>query len=173
MSRAKRFKRAYKPFWAFSSLKESFVRTLLEAWGFRVRPLGIGVESRREVKETGSGPDFAVYLGDELLCFIEVTGPNWHYAPGQPVWVTYDKFRKLHAWHLKAPVIFVFLGFNDNRLVAALYADYETLYPYAEDPRYIVKAAPYGIEETYIQTPYTAWKPLRKLVRELLPLVRA
>ena len=169
MRRAERFKRAYAPSWRLSNQKEYFVKTLIEATGLKVKFVGLGAGSRRYVKATGSLPDLAVLLGNDIIAYVEVTGANHFYDPPE-IFVSLDKFRKYWEIAKHTPVFFVYLGFREGRLIWAGWLSYEDLYPYGEDPGSLRKLKPYGVEETFIATPRTAWRPLRTLLTELLSL---
>ena len=174
MRRAERFKHAYKPQWWLSNQKEAFIRLLLTGWGYKVKAIGIGVESRKYSGDTGSPPDFVVldpFTGEEIA-YIEVTGGNRGIESPAELWVSLDKFRKYFSYRAKRPVYFVYLGFLQGKLSLALYTEYENLYPYAEKKDHIRRIKPYGITEYYIATPRRIWQPLYKLQYELAPFRR-
>lgn len=170
MNRAIAFKKAYAPSWRVSNQKESFVEHYFKAFGFKVRKLGIGVESTRFTRKTGSLPDFAVYNGDELLLYAEVTGANKNYVKGDPVYITFDKFLKYRRLAEKTPLVFIFVGLRCGKIVYVGYCWYEDLYPYAEEEKNIITKNYYGIEEIFVKTPFKLWQPLHKLTKELLQL---
>ena len=169
-SRARLFKKKYRPYWRLSAQKESFVKVLLESWGFRVRPVGLGSLSARYVEASGSKPDFAVYdFRDELVCFIEVTGANMKVSEKTAdIYVTYDKYLKYQGLVRKIPVYFIYLGFSRGKLSVAKYIDYQTLKYFAKN---IKKRSIRGVEEVFIVTPRSAWRPLRELYYELVGVI--
>jgi len=169
VSRAAAFKRAYRYYWYLSNQKEAFVKTLVESWGFIVRSVGLGALSNRYVNASGSKPDFAIYHPDgDLLAYVEVTGGYNIDHSEYEIWITYDKFRKYYKLRREIPIYFVYLGFNENKLSLALWCEYEDLYPYSEKRENIKKIKIRGLEETFIVTPRTLWKPLKKLYHELI-----
>ena len=163
-SRARLFKKKYRPYWCLSAQKESFVKVLLESWGFEVRPVGIGSLSEEYIDASGSRPDFAVYnIYNDLVCFIEVTGANNKVSENTAnIYVTYDKYLKYSD--CKTPVYFVYLGFLKGKLRIAKWLEYETLRYFKKN---IITRKIRGIEETFIVTPRSAWKPLKDLFFEL------
>ena len=170
MRRAERFKRAYAPSWRLSNQKEYFVAMLLSTLGYRVKFIGLGAGSERYEPGRGSPPDLAVYRGEELIAYVEVTGANFLPADTSNIYITYDKFRKYHRWAEKKPLFFVYLGFRRGKLVFARWAAYEDLYPYAEDPKSIIHRTTPAGQEKFISTPARLWKPIPSLLRLLLEL---
>jgi len=168
--RALLFKRTYRFQWSLSNQKEAFVRILINSFGFKCKPLGIGVENRYYVKRIGSKPDFAVLDNNKVIAYIEVTGGNLNIQPGDELWVQKAKLKKFYKLRKKAKIFFVYLGFYDYKLSIARYCEYEDLYPYCENPRDIRQVDIRGIPELYIATPYSLWKPLSRLRIELAKL---
>jgi len=171
MMRARLFKKAYRSQWHLSNQKEAFIKLLLEGWGFKVKVIGLGALKDKYIDRYGSAPDFEVYdpYEDFLICYIEVTGGNSNITQLSKRWITLNKFTKYYDYARHAPVYFVFLGFNKGKLEVAEYTDYESLYPYAENPECIKKIVvkPNAPEEIFIETPAKIWHPIKELYYEL------
>lgn len=172
MSRAAAFKRAYRLQWHVSNQKEAFVKVFLESFGFRVKPVGLGALEEDYLNRSGSLPDFAVYhpISNELLFYVEVTGSNVGIVSDE-IWVTYDKFRKYNCLRGQYPIYFFYLGLESGKMKKALFIEYEDLYPYSEKKENIKKINIRGNTETFIVTPFSLWKPLKKFIIEVKDLL--
>ena len=131
--------------------------------------VGLGAGSEEYIKKTGSMPDIAILdpENNEIICYIEVTGSNKGLRDDS-IYVTLDKFNKYHSIAKNVPVYYVYLCISHGKLMWSGYISYEDLYPYAEIRKDIVTRNFYGVDEYFIRTPKSLWKPLRKLGRELL-----
>ena len=166
--RARRLKKAYRDQWYISNQKERFVELFFRSLGFNIHRAGLGVSTMQLINDVGSKPDYVVRdRQGGVLFYVEVTGANRNYKPGMDIYVCYSKFTKYYSLARETPILFVFLGFCEGKLTFAGYAWYEDLYPYSEDRKNIVVMEPYGVREYYIRTPFTLWRPLHMLAREL------
>ena len=164
--KAKRFKKAYRLEWKLSSQKEAFVKLLFESLGFKVVPYGLGVMEERTKNTVGSRPDFKILDSQgNVLFYVEVTGDNF-YRKGKEKYITYDKVKKYRF--IKEPVLFIYLGLKDGKLVEACFTDLRSVLKYAANRMYHrYKETKWGTIEHFVYIPEFEWKPLNELAHEL------
>lgn len=166
----KSFKKLYRFEWKISAQKESFIKTLIESWGFQVKAVGIGTLSVDYNPEYESMPDFAVIYNNDIIAYVEVTGANVKIAPGLRLWIALHKYLKYNELYRKNPVYFIYLGFNQNNLIFTKYLPIWEIDRYAKK-NYIEKIIR-GRKERYIAIPFSVWKDLRELYREFLQVLK-
>ena len=128
MNKAILFKRAYHNQWYIGNQKEAFVELFFRSLGFNIYRVGLGVESVKYLKHSGSLPDFVIR--DEkgnVVCYVEVTGDNY-VKTRDMLYERYILLNKIIKFQrLNRPVFIIFLGLRNGLLKIAEYVSLEKL----------------------------------------------